>query len=216
MISHHDRCVFVHVPKCAGQSVEMFFLKRAGLDWETRAPFLLRWNDVPALGPPRLAHLKAREYVANKWMPQAQFDEYFKFALVRNPWDRIASFYRYLGYDWRCPFSRFVLHHLPRVLERKRWFLGPQAEYVQGRDGKLLVDFVGRFESLQQDFTTACERIGILDARLPHVNDSRKPKGPMRWLKRRSMPYKDMYDSRSAKLVATLYEADVDIFKYNY
>lgn len=216
MISHHDRCVFVHIPKCAGQSVEMFFLQRAGLDWETRAPFLLRWNDVPALGPPRLAHLHARQYVENKWMPQAQFDEYFKFAFVRNPWGRIASFYRYLGYDWRCSFSRFVLRHLPRLVERKGWFLGPQSEYVLDRNGKVLVDFVGRFETLQRDFATACERVGIVDAALPHVNDSRKPKGPMRWLKRRAMPYRDMYDSRSAKVVATLYEADADIFKYSY
>ena len=75
---------------------------------------------------------------------------------------------------------------------------------------------MGRFETLQRDFATACERIGIPGARLPHVNDSRKPKGPMRWLKRRAMPYKDMYDSRSAKLVATLYEADADTFKYTF
>jgi len=66
LISHHDKCLFVHVPKCAGQSVEMFFLDRIGLDWERRAPLLLRPNDVPALGPPRLAHLKAAEYVEKR------------------------------------------------------------------------------------------------------------------------------------------------------
>jgi len=217
LISHHDRCVFVHIPKCAGQSIEMFFLRRVGLDWERRAPFLLRFNDEPTLGPPRLAHLKARQYVENKWMTPAQFDEYFKFAIVRNPWDRLVSFYRYLGYDWRCSFSRFILYHLPKQFERKNWFLCPQSEFVHASDGELLVDFVGRFESLTDDFSAACRRIGISDTELPHVNDSRKPKpGPMRWLKRRTLPYHDMYDARSAKLVATLYQADVDAFKYIY
>ncbi len=217
MISHHDRCVFVHIPKCAGQSIEMFFLKRIGLDWDRRAPLLLRWNDVPALGPRRLAHLKAHEYVENRWMTQQHFDEYFKFAFVRNPWDRLVSFYRYLGYDWRCSFSRFILYHLPRQFERKNWFLCPQFEFIHGRDGAAMVDFVGRFESLREDFATACRHIGISDPELPHVNDSRKPKsGPTQWLKRRTLPYRDMYDARAAKLVSTLYEADIDAFKYTY
>ena len=88
---------------------------RIGLEWETRAPLLLRLNDVPALGPPRLAHLKAHEYVEKKWMTPAQFDEYFKFAFVRNPWDRIASFYRFLGFDRRCSFSRFVIEAFARA-----------------------------------------------------------------------------------------------------
>jgi hypothetical protein len=58
--------------------------------------------------------------------------------------------------------------------------------------------------------------MGLSDTRLPHVNDSRKPRGPTRWLKRRPRPYREMYDSRTEKAVATLYEADVDTFKYSY
>lgn len=217
MISHHDKCVFVHVPKCAGQSVEMFFLKRIGLDWERRAVLLLRANDVPALGPRRLAHLKAHQYLDNKWMTPAQFDAYFKFAFVRNPWDRIVSFYRYLGYDSRCSFSRFVLKHLPEQIEKENWFLCPQVEYLLDADGKLLVDFVGRFETLARDFAIACRHIDVPDAGLPHVNDSRKPRpGPMRWLKRRALPYRDMYDSRSEKLVADMYRADIETFDYRF
>lgn len=218
MISHHDRCVFVHIPKCAGQSIEMFFLDRTGLDWKRRAPLLLRLNDAPALGPPRLAHLKAHQYVEHKWMTAAQFDEYFKFAFVRNPWDRVASFYRHLGYDWRCSFSRFVLKHLPGLIEKKPWFFCPQAEFVHDADGKLLVDFVGRFETLAQDFAIACEHIGVSGATLPHFNDdSRKSRpGAKRWLRRRSLPYRDMYDSRSMKFVAGIYEADAEAFKYEF
>jgi hypothetical protein len=217
LISHHDKCVFVHVPKCAGQSVEQFFLRRIGLDWERRAPLLLRPNDVPALGPPRLAHLKAGEYVAKKWMTPEQFDGYFKFTFVRNPWDRTASFYRFLGYDRFCSFPTFVARHLPRKMESKAWFLCPQADYLYGADDALLVDFVGRFETLAADFAAICERMGIEDRRLPHVNDSQKKRpGLLSRLRRRARPYREMYDARSRQTVASLYSSDVDRFGYEF
>lgn len=216
MISHHDQCVFVHVPKCAGQSIEQFFLRRIGLDWERRAPLLLRPNDVPALGPPRLAHLKASEYVESRWMTQEQFDRYFKFTIVRDPWDRTASFYRFLGFDRRCSFSQFVERHLAAQMEKKAWFLCPQADYLFDASGRLLVDFVGRFERLAADFTEACARMGIAEAKLPHVNDSKKhsASGLNRWLRRRVLPYREMYDTRSRDTVERLYASDVEAFGY--
>ncbi|WP_159017637.1 sulfotransferase family 2 domain-containing protein [Cognatiluteimonas profundi] len=216
MISHHDQCVFVHVPKCAGQSIESFFIKRVGLSWEQRAPLLLRPNHNPELGPPRLAHLKAREYVEKKWLTQQQFDTYYRFAFVRNPWDRTASFYR-TGYDRVCSFSRFVRFQLPRLMERKPWFFGPQADYLHDDDGRLLVDFVGRYERLAADFGQVCKQLDIPDATLPHANDSNHGIGRIaRWLRRRPRPYTDMYDSRSRTAIARLYGDDVDAFKYRF
>jgi hypothetical protein len=195
----------------------MFFLRRIGLDWERRAPLLLRPNDVPALGPPRLAHLKAHEYVEKRWMTQDQFDSYFKFTFVRNPWDRIASFYRFLGFDRICSFSTFVHRHLPVQMEKKAWFLCPQSEYLQGPNGASLVDFVGRFESLASDFARACERMGIADPALPHVNDSKKGGGGLlRLPRRRPLPYREMYDARSREIVGSLYASDVEAFAYDF
>jgi hypothetical protein len=57
MISHKRKCVFVHIPKCAGQSIESVFVNDAGLTWEDRAPLLLRPNANNRVGLPFLAHL---------------------------------------------------------------------------------------------------------------------------------------------------------------
>lgn len=215
MISHHDKCLFVHVPKCAGQSIENFFLERIGLDWKKRAPLLLRPNDVPELGPPRLAHLKADEYVDKKWMTQGQFDEYFKFTVVRNPWDRVASFYRFRGFDRFSSFPTFVRKHLPDQMRNKAWFFCPQAEYVLDREKRVLVDFVGRFETLAEDFATVCRHLGIPEARLPHVNTSRTARSGLKnWMRPRAVPYREMYDSQTERLVAEYYAADVEAFQY--
>src|SRR5262245_2591511 len=86
MISHAQRCVFVHIPKVAGQSVEHVFVGWNNLTWKKRAPLLLRPNDNPAKGPPRLAHLRAEEYVQFGYLPPEKFASYFKFSFVRNPW----------------------------------------------------------------------------------------------------------------------------------
>src|SRR5437764_11835271 len=97
MISHKYRTIFVHIPKTGGQSVENVFLTLHGLTWETREPLLLRPNSDRNLGPSQLAHLRAKEYVACGHIDQENFDSYFKFAFVRNPWERIVSGYHYYG-----------------------------------------------------------------------------------------------------------------------
>jgi hypothetical protein len=78
-----SKSIFVHIPKNAGQSIE-----------HVLAPLLLTYNNNPELGPPRLAHLKAREYVSCKYLTREQFDDYFKFAFVRDP-----------GTEWSQPIN---------------------------------------------------------------------------------------------------------------
>lgn len=90
-----------------------------------------------------------------------------------------------------------------------------------------MVDFVGRFESLQNDFDRVCEKIGLPQSEIPHINSSRGQANDkassgslIPWRRRPTFPsfstYQDYYDDESRELVAQLYEADIDRFGYEF
>lgn len=174
MISHQHKCIFVHVPKTAGQSIEHAFIEFNGLTWETREALLLRPRTKPEEGPRRLAHLIAREYVTCGHMTQEQYDAYFTFSFVRNPWSRFVSLYRALGYNMRFQFKLFVLHEFNRTeTDGYSWLVRPQSDFIIDENGNPLVDFIGRFENLQNDFSHVCGQIGIPVTDLSHTNKSK-------------------------------------------
>jgi len=175
MICHDYKCVFIHIPKAAGQSVEQYFLHKVGLDWQTRAPLLLRKNDDPTMGPPKLAHLTALEYTTYNYLSQQEFDSYYKFSFVRDPFTRTISFYKYLGYHSMVTFDVFVKNYLPKLIKEQYWFLMPQVNFLYDND-KPLFDFVGRFENINSDFEKVCTALNMPDADLPHANKSKKEK----------------------------------------
>lgn len=232
MLSHHHKCIFIHIPKNAGQSIEHVFLNELGLTWENRAPLLLRPNDKPALGPPRLAHLRANEYVKYMYTPQEMFDAYTKFSFVRNPYSRMVSFYRYLKYNQYVDFPTFVKDYLrQKVLKQDYWFVGPQYQYLYSEDEKTcLVDFVGKFEDLQNDFNRVCELMGASAKPVPHVNDSKHaesmPIASVRkrvkdlWAKATNNPipkyatFEEYYDDDARQIVADIYARDFELFGY--
>ena len=148
MICRDYRCLFVHIPKTAGQSVEQVFLRLLGLSWETRAPLLLRGNDDPRLGPPRLAHLTAAEYVSCGYLTPAEFGTYFRFSIVRNPWDRIVSEYKYRRHPVTMDFKTYLFKRLPSPgwSEPYRHII-PQHDFLYDEAGRLLVDYVGKIRA---------------------------------------------------------------------
>jgi Sulfotransferase family len=175
MISHRHKTVFVHIPKCGGQSVEAAFLKDLGLRWRERAPLLLGPNEVPSLGPPRLAHLLARDYVARHYLSDELFTQYFTFAIVRSPIARVLSFYHYLGH--KKSLSHFVQQRLVRSFEARHhfkgdyYFLRPQVDYLTDASGQPLLDRAYRLEDLDAARAEIAERAGLATP-IPHNNRS--------------------------------------------
>jgi hypothetical protein len=236
MISRRHRTIFVHIPKCAGQSVEMAFLADHGLTWETRAPLLLRPNPDPALGPPRLAHLTASDYVARGHVTADEFREFYTFAIVRNPWTRAVSLYRHLAPD--SGFADFVGGFLTGQLADPAadqfWFVRPQVDFVT-EGGALIVDDILRFETLGADFERVIARSG-LGSPLPHANrsgartrpDIERRRSAVRRLAKALRAalrpgrfeshenWRDYYDADTAARIGCLYAEDCSFFGYSF
>jgi hypothetical protein len=206
MISNAFRTVFVHIPKTAGQSIEEAFLLRSGLTWEQRARLLLRPNNDPRMGPPRLAHLYAREYVELGYLPRADWDSFLKFTVVRNPWERAVSEYKYRYEAEGMPFPQYLQTILawPRPSIRPR-FVEPQKAFVVGRDGSLIVDRVLRYETLGPEFSALSRGIFGEEVALPRRNVSASRRD-----------YRHYYDDASAEFIARLYKDDIGLFGYKF
>jgi hypothetical protein len=189
----------------AGQSIESVFLKLVGLSWENRSPLLLRKNNDPQMGPPRLAHLTISEYLRYNYISTKDFDNYYKFTFIRNPWCRIVSIYHYLGYDIMCDFEYFVSKYYNTLFRNHHWFLKPQIEFLN-IENKISVDFIGRYERVQQDFNKICDFLEIERTVLPERNKSIK----------KYSDYRDYYNSTTIDKIFKMYRIDIQTFSYDF
>lgn len=176
MISHNHKCLFVHIPKCAGQSVELAFLNDLGLTWRNRAPLLLREKMPGEKAPPVLAHLTAREYLKNNYISNELFFDYYKISVTRHPVDRAVSLYNYLNVK-----SEFVdfLNNLQDIVEKKKgryWFLKPQIEYLKDNDNKICMNKIVDIKELPHAWNEISEHLAMRSKDLPYRNHTEQKK----------------------------------------
>lgn len=230
MISHNNNCLFIHIPKTAGQSVESVFLGQNNLTWDEREQLLLKPNSEPQKGPPRLAHLTADEYLSLGYLTPEKFNKLFKFTIVRNPWDRLVSEYLYKKHSF-C-FKDFIFKHFPKKniddykdnngLYRH---IMPQYPFIYDMEGKCLVDYVGKFETLQKDFSIISQKVFGKRLELPHKNKTQQQSVISRTankLKKRingtvnKQHYSHYYDDETREWVSEFYAKDIKLFNYQF
>jgi hypothetical protein len=178
--------------------------------------------------------LTASEYRRLGYVTPEQFEAYFKFAVVRNPWDRIVSEYKYRNFAYHFDFKTYLFKHLPKPGWTDDYYhIRPQSDFLY-EDGKCLVDYVGRFETLEADFKLICNRLNLPDCTLPHVNKSMAikrwfPKNRKQLLRAISHAlllhrrvrhikghYTEYYDEESRDFVSGLYQTDIVNFGYRF
>jgi hypothetical protein len=203
MISHQHKTIYVHIPKTAGQSIETVFLSMLGLGWEDRGPLLLRPNQNPKNGPPRLAHLLAKEYYEHHYISRELFDQYYVFSFVRNPWDRAASFYKHLGFASKMSLQTFIMDYLRPAVRAHHWFVRPQSDFLTD-DGEVIINYIGRYEALQQGFNHVLNELGLPHTTLPVVNQSRA-----------ANQQEVSWSQDAAETITEIYHQDIINFKYD-
>lgn len=204
VISHEHRCIFVHIPRCGGTSIEAVIWPGERRVEDLWMGFISEYHNKYQTGG--LQHLLASQI--REEAGDAVFDAYFKFAFVRNPWEKAVSQYVYMkrrpdlrafiGMDEDAEFKTYL--ELIRKRDHVQW--KPQWMFVFDEDGTQLVDYVGRFERFASDAAQVFSRLGF-PAQLPHENASLR------------LPLATYYDVESVGMLADIYRRDIDIFGYS-
>lgn len=205
IISHQHRFVFAAVPKTGTHSVRQALrehmseddIEQVGLFVNKRFPY----EELAAI---RHGHLSLRQ--VRPHLSEEAFASYFKFAFVRNPFDRFVSYCAFMTRD-RDVFQRApqaVMHHFLFVEPPEQHILfQPQASVLVDDDGRtLLTDMVGRVEDMQGSYDAIATRIGIPTRRLDQVNGSKRG------------DYRQYYTPALADAVAKRYALDIELFGY--
>lgn len=194
MISHPHKGIFIHVPKTAGTSIRRFLPFR-GINYHS-APDGSNDNKTGAykMGAAR----RIKRGLEDVW------DDYFKFAFVRNPWDRTVSCWKKNALGHKS-FSSFLDAHPYRESNHNLiWHTLPQLDHICDAKGKLIVDYIGRFENLQEDLGVVCDKLGIARRKLPHLNKSKHK------------PYWEYYVDSQREFVYDLYKREIEYFGYEF
>ena len=132
MISHKHKCIFIHIPKAAGTSIETVFLNDLKLDFEDKHALILGKSTNLYLPPRVVSHLTATEMLSQHYISEELFNSYYKFSIVRNPIDRLYSTYKYWGYSPVITFDRFIKTILPKLIKTDKYnfFVRTQSEYL--------------------------------------------------------------------------------------
>ena len=205
MINEKNKFIFIHIPKCGGTSIKFLF--------QNGSTMITGWDEN------KKVHLQHCTMLQLKQFYKIEVDKYFTFTFTRNPWDKAVSDYKSLlrsHSPFRDIFKNTTLkdyllcrngyeqiNHLDNALGRKDHFRS-QYEYIINEHRKPIIDYVGKFENLQEDFNIVCDKIGIPQQKLPHRN------------KTNHKHYTEYYDDETREIVAQKYARDIEYFGYEF
>ena len=211
MYDLNKKFIFTHPPKCGGTSIEDLF------------GFLQLREKYPSVNVFKHASLKTHlEHLTNKGLNVEMF---YKFSIIRNPWDRAVSFYnhnRYKEYNYftneaidkempenvkdsrQMTFKEFVLKYYKNDFNSEV----VTKPYMLFED-KFSLDCVVKLENLKEDLFIIRDKIKIdLSQDMPHINNSDK------FLIRK--PYIEYYDKETVNIIRELFEWDIKTFGYKF
>jgi hypothetical protein len=204
--------LFLWVPKCAGTSVYATLVKYGCVEHRWGNPL----QPFDNRGIITFGHVDTLQLIDAGIVTQRYFDDAFKFAFVRNPFDRLVSLFVYLKkisceavpadmlFEQFCEvIGRGDIPPIGLYNYRGLNQCNPMSRWLTDKNGRLIADFVGHHEQLSEDFQEVCRRLGIRE-KIPHENrtDHR--------------PYRDYYTAKTRALIERAYQEDLDRFHYSF
>lgn len=205
MISHIHKCIFIHIPKCGGTSIEDKIWPGERTPADLWMGFITKYNNPYQTGG--LQHLFGTQ-IRNE-VGESVFNSYFKFSIVRNCWDKAVSQYFYM---YRRPDLREFIgmkekdtfaKYLELISKKTHVQWEPQYKFLTDENGKLLADFLGRLENMNNDAEYIFTKLGI-DAKIEHTN------------KTNHEHYSAYYNKETQEIVGEMYKKDIELLGYTF
>ena len=204
IVSFRHQFIFTAIPKTATHAFRNALrLHLAENDWEQCVLFEKKYFPVKQLAEIGHGHISLRQL--KPFILPPLFENYFKFCTVRNPFARFVSFCHFINRD-NQKMQTNPIDTMKRIIADKKThgeiLFRPQFEFVADNDGNLSVDFVCRFENLQNDFDKVCEKLNLPTAELKKINTTD------------SADFQDSFDDELKESVREFYRKDFEIFDY--
>lgn len=204
ILTKHPQLIFVHNQKTAGMSIE-YLLKK-----ELSGVKLLEQHSSALDGMKKLG--------------KEEWDSYYSFGFVRNPWERLVSWcvmmqetkprennklWDYI-HNKANTFEEFILKCTGTITEDRdgyvyeKSFIKPQLEYFTDEEGRIITTFIGRYENLQTEINEIFQQNGLPPYELPVTNTTKKK------------DYRTYYTEETKEIVAKRFKKDIDYFGYEF
>jgi len=224
IISHTHRYIFIKSEKTAGTSIEAALSQHCG-DSDMVTPLGDYWFNRDERGQWIHSAMNAEGFFQHdpaaevrRKIPTEVWDKYFKFSIVRNPWDRVVSLFswearnkpelrpvRKLHHKLGVPFDEFAeTTRLFRDFVAGDWSTNDRIYHL---DDQLCVDYVIRYEALAEGLDEVCRRVGIPSVELPRLKAGLRTQG---------RSYTEYYDDASRETVARRHHRDIELFGYTF
>ncbi|MFM6987394.1 MAG: sulfotransferase family 2 domain-containing protein [Arenimonas sp.] len=204
LISESKRFIFVHVQKTAGSSLRDLLSPHALKPDHGRLSRVLSDLSLQRDWRRRFFRTHANLRTAEARLPPEIYRDFRKIGFVRNPWERLLSWYGYVqntpGHaDCRSgePFEDFARRFIAKP-RRSQWWM------IRDASGAMGLDFVGRFENLQDDTAAMCRLLDIPLTAIPHHK------------RLITKDYRSAYSDRLAEQVGRAWQVEIDYFGYRF
>ena len=214
-VSHSHKTIFVHIPKTAGTSIEAVLGMHGDKHDIGVVPYFNQVLDREHLYGRQMQHMTA-EAIRTVLNNDTLFDSYFKFTVVRNPWDRLVSALAWTDQKWvrgeELTVSGFdsqvrQLHAFLITAQTEPvqlpHYLYPQSLYIFDAARRPLVNFIARYENLAADWRVICAELKV-NVELPAR------------MKSHHRDYREYYSPETRQRVADMYALDISLFQYEF
>lgn len=145
------------------------------------------------------------------------WEKIFVFTFVRNPWDRILSLYYYIKQrddilndmqfrDYVYAIYNFIETGKGSLFRNREYYYLSASDYILDANGKILVNFIGKYENRNDDLKIIAQKIGCKQLDKLEINKSN----------RINKHYSEYYDRETQAIVRTIYSKDIELFDYKF